>query len=890
MSRVTLKFNTNDLRLAPGESAELLLSVTNEGQVVDAFSIMVLGLDPAWYSLAQSEMRLFPKDSAEIVLRVQPLAGTVTSAGSYPFSVRVTSGDNPADHAIQTVTLNILATGGLQVGLLPEKVRGREATFTFTVLNTGNSPRKVILVATDAEEALRYSLGAPVISPLEEESKGPPDPSALLQLGSVHSRADGILEQEIEVPPGSAMRMPVAVKPRKAIWTGIEHSFPIRVGTHPPGVEWEAQEALWATAELVYKPRLAAWSGLPLALRRAIGVIFPLVVLAIILFLLFRPPGTNDLPAGAQTATAIAASAAQTATAAALSLSQTMTAVAVANGGNQAAAAATLTAMANSSSSLSSADMTATAVAGGSGGQGGAGSPRINSFYMVIPSPSAEPTVNANNANGNPTLDWDVTDAETVEITDESRTFSLLSEGDSTIIDYTLVATGTRGTITNTLSVLLIKPPSIASVRAEPDTVVLGSSSNIVWRIEGSATGATLDGQPVDPGSGGTFVVPLDTHIFIFCVQGFGGKVCKPVRITVLPAAGTPTTVPATQAPALPTPTTAPAAPTPTPARPRTTPTRAAPTATRPRPTATRPPVVTQTVRPSTATPPPPTTTGVPPTPTRTFTPTATPTNSPSATPSGTATPTRTYTVTPTHTATPTGTATPTYTATYTVTPTATRTFTPTSTPTLTVTPTATYAGCRYYSVVANRAPAVPIDGRVDTGNHCDNCTTTINLPFPFRLYDQTFTQAIIGSNGTLGFINNPNLATNLCLPTGRIQYTIAAYWDDLDTTRVEGGYGGVFRNVVGPPGQRVLELEWNAINRSTQGRTVEFVVRLYENSPTQRFTIHYIGNDGTSGNSATTGVQETIDTERYTQYSCNSDILVVHTLLIFDYVYCPIP
>jgi hypothetical protein len=40
--------------------------------------------------------------------------------------------------------------------------------------------------------------------------------------------------------------------------------------------------------------------------------------------------------------------------------------------------------------------------------------------------------------------------------------------------------------------------------------------------------------------------------------------------------------------------------------------------------------------------------------------------------------------------------------------------------------------------------------GDTDIGNHCDDCTTAISLPFPFTFYGTTYTTANVSSNGNL--------------------------------------------------------------------------------------------------------------------------------------------
>jgi hypothetical protein len=889
VSRVTIKLNTDEVALSPGERATINLTVANEGQVVDAYDVKVVGLDPSWYSLSQAEVRLFPESSGDVTLILHPLAGAASGAGFYVFTVLAISRDYPGDQAIRQVKITILRVGSLELEAIPQRIQGRAGTFTLTIHNAGNSPRNTVVTLTDADEALAYRLGVPVAMSPEMAPTGPPQPGDMLLIGDILAQGEGILEHEIEVPAGTVLRIPFFTKPRKSVWFGLERVFPIRASIHPPGVEWETQDARTVSVELAVKPKMGFLAGLPLGLRRVLAIIAPLLALALILFLFLRPQPKQEGQATSPDLAATAqAAAGQTATAFANSLSQTQTAVTEANNGDQAAAGATLTAMANEAQAGGPAALTATASARLTAQAIAAREfePSINSFYLVIPSPTvdAQPGVVTE-----PHVDWNVTNAEELDVSSVSQPFSLIGEGDATVVDYTLVATGTGRTVTNTLRVLLMKPPQFLSLKAEPDIITAGGSSNIVWRFQGAASGATLDGQPLDPASGTTVVVPPDTRIYIFCLESLSGPTCRPVKITVVPASTATalpadTAVPPTAVVEPPTATAAP--PRPTATRPPARATATRPIATRPASTATRPaPTNTRVVIPPTATLVPPTVTGIPPTftpvPTITTVPTVTPTNTPSSTP--------TFTPSPTYTLTPTSTRVATFTATWTPTHSPTRTATPTRT--LAATRTPTPPGCFDYYITGERAPSIPIQGREDTGNHCDNCVTAFDLPFPFRLYDRTFNRVLIGSNGTLGFTTNTNIAANQCLPTGRIEYTIAAYWDDLDTTQVQGGYGGVYYDIIIEGNNRVLELMWEARNKATN-RNVEFIVRLYENHPNQRFSVQYIGTDTTNGSSATSGVQEVVSNQgvRYTQYSCNQALLAPHLLLYYDYLPCRIP
>ncbi len=199
-------------------------------------------------------------------------------------------------------------------------------------------------------------------------------------------------------------------------------------------------------------------------------------------------------------------------------------------------------------------------------------------------------------------------------------------------------------------------------------------------------------------------------------------------------------------------------------------------------------------------------------------------------------------------------------------TPTRTVTGTPptvTRTPTLTFTPSLTPTPCGggNYSAVAGAATIVP--GATDIGNHCDDCQTTVSLPFPFQLYDQTFTTVDVESNGKAHFVTGIASFTNACLPASGYTFSIFPYWDDLRTDVGTGS--GIFTSVSGSSPNQIFNIEWRA-TYFTGGTTANFELRLYQGQ--NRFDIVY--STLTLGNtSATSGVQK--DATFFTQYFCNA-------------------
>jgi hypothetical protein len=172
------------------------------------------------------------------------------------------------------------------------------------------------------------------------------------------------------------------------------------------------------------------------------------------------------------------------------------------------------------------------------------------------------------------------------------------------------------------------------------------------------------------------------------------------------------------------------------------------------------------------------------------------------------------------------------------------------------------------YAITQTTGGAI-VPGTADTGNHCDDCTTLITLPFPFRLYDQTFTQARVSSNGNLQFVGNRADFDSTCLPNNAFSYTIFAFWDDLYTADAAGGQG-IFTSVSGVAPNRIFNVEWRTKFCCSNGPPIfDFEIRLYENST--RFDIVY-GQVGGSTNFATIGVQRTgtAGGACFTQFACH--------------------
>ncbi len=152
--------------------------------------------------------------------------------------------------------------------------------------------------------------------------------------------------------------------------------------------------------------------------------------------------------------------------------------------------------------------------------------------------------------------------------------------------------------------------------------------------------------------------------------------------------------------------------------------------------------------------------------------------------------------------------------------------------------------------VITQSTGAAIVPGTDDVGNHGDDVTTTVALPFPYAFYDQSFTSAALDSNGNVQFASATSDAGNINLPASTFDNAIFAHWDDL---RTDVGGSGIFTSTSGSVPNRIFNIEWRATYYDS-GASLNFEVRLYEGQ--QRFDIIYGTLNGT-GSSATVGVQK---------------------------------
>src|SRR4051794_31448390 len=132
------------------------------------------------------------------------------------------------------------------------------------------------------------------------------------------------------------------------------------------------------------------------------------------------------------------------------------------------------------------------------------------------------------------------------------------------------------------------------------------------------------------------------------------------------------------------------------------------------------------------------------------------------------------------------------------------------------VAPSLASAGGFVYTTTTQTGQAI-IPGTTDTGNHCDDCTTQITLPFSVSIYGASYTSAWVSSNGSLQFETSNGGSSMDCseLPINGLDRSFIPYQDDLDTAPAGAG---IFTAVSGSGPDRGVGIEGGTAHLQRRG------------------------------------------------------------------------
>lgn len=156
--RIAILLESTQFSVAPGQSVNVPLMITNQGLEADTLRLNVDGISTAWVSTPSAVIQLPAGEKARVNLSIQPPESPQSRAGRHKFTVRATSQLDPEQFAEVELTLTMAAFSRFRSELIPQRMRVGE-TAMVTVWNEGNHPDSYDLRWWSQAEALVFEPG-----------------------------------------------------------------------------------------------------------------------------------------------------------------------------------------------------------------------------------------------------------------------------------------------------------------------------------------------------------------------------------------------------------------------------------------------------------------------------------------------------------------------------------------------------------------------------------------------------------------------------------------------------------------------------------------------------------------------------------------------------------
>ncbi|GGP52535.1 hypothetical protein GCM10010231_24480 [Streptomyces sindenensis] len=243
--------------VSPGGTATTTLTVRNDGDIVEAYSLAVVGDCAAWTTVEPARVSLYPGTSETVTLTFAPPRSHEVRAGETPLAVRVLPAERPESVVVPESTVTVEPFHELRAELEPRRRRGwLGARFRTAVQNRGNTPVDVALTGRQDGEDLRLAFT--------------PDKKRL--------------------EPGESAEVALKVRARKLIWFGEPVTWPFEVLAAEGGeADAEAGTAAEAGQPGEAEPLPGEFAQIPVLPKWLLIVLAALLALLLAWFALVRP-------------------------------------------------------------------------------------------------------------------------------------------------------------------------------------------------------------------------------------------------------------------------------------------------------------------------------------------------------------------------------------------------------------------------------------------------------------------------------------------------------------------------------------------------------------------------------------------------------------------------
>ncbi|MFJ1896069.1 hydrolytic protein [Streptomyces sp. NPDC088115] len=144
--------------VAPGSTATTSLTVRNDSDIVEAYSLEVVGDCAPWATVEPPRVSLYPGTSETVTIRLDPPRSPETRPGDIPLGVRVLPAEHPESVRVPETTVHVEEFRELHTELAPRRRRGwLRGRYRLAVRNLGNAPAQVGFAPGQAGEELRFT-------------------------------------------------------------------------------------------------------------------------------------------------------------------------------------------------------------------------------------------------------------------------------------------------------------------------------------------------------------------------------------------------------------------------------------------------------------------------------------------------------------------------------------------------------------------------------------------------------------------------------------------------------------------------------------------------------------------------------------------------------------
>lgn len=143
----------------PGGTASTSLTVRNDGDIVEAYRLEVVGDCAAWTTVEPDRVSLYPGTSETVTIRLAPPRSPQVRAGDMPLAVRLLPTEHPEAVRVPETTVRIEEFRELRAESAPRRRRGwLRGRYRLAVRNEGNSPVKVGFTPAQPGEELKFDV------------------------------------------------------------------------------------------------------------------------------------------------------------------------------------------------------------------------------------------------------------------------------------------------------------------------------------------------------------------------------------------------------------------------------------------------------------------------------------------------------------------------------------------------------------------------------------------------------------------------------------------------------------------------------------------------------------------------------------------------------------